>query len=185
MSHASHRPVFARPPGTLQQVAYLTEDLDRSIDHWVKFAGTGPWVVYKNVTLTGELRGKSCTVKIDVALSYQGELQIELIQPVTPGPSPYHHATGKIMVGMHHVAWLSTDLSADIKQALGQGLIKVFEATNGATRVAYFDNPSEPGLLMEYIEISPDIRAGYAAGIAASHDWDGVTQTKTVIDLAG
>jgi hypothetical protein len=185
MSHASPRAAFARPPGTLQQVAYLTEDLDRSIDHWIKFAGTGPWVVYRNVTLTGELRGKPCAVKIDVALSYQGDLQIELIQPVTQGPSPYHHAAGHILVGMHHVAWLSSDLSADIKQALAQGLVKVFEATNGATRVAYFDNPSEPGLLMEYIELSAEIRAGYAAGIAASRDWDGVSQPKTVYDLAG
>jgi hypothetical protein len=86
---------------------------------------------------------------------------------------------------MHHVAWLSSDLSKDIKNALGQGLTKVFEATNGATRVAYFDNPSESGLLMEYIELSPDIRAGYAAGIAAARDWDGVTQPTTTIDLAG
>ena len=171
--------------GPISQIAWLTEDLDRAIDQWRRLAGIGPWTVYRNVTLDGLYRGAPATIRIDVGLAYQGETQIELIAPHGTGPSPYHDAGGRVRVGMHHVAWLVDDVASAATDAAAAGLAPVFSAESGggATRVAYFEAPEEPAILLELIEATPMIREGFVAGIAAARDWDG-SNPVTIFDFA-
>lgn len=171
--------------GPISQIAWLTEDLDRAIDQWRRLAGVGPWTVYRNVTLDGLYRGAPATIRIDVGLAYQGETQIELIAPHGTGPSPYHDAGGRVRVGMHHVAWLVDDVAAAATDAAAAGLAPVFSAESGggATRVAYFEAPDEPAILLELIEATPMIREGFVAGTAAARDWDG-SNPLTIFDFS-
>ena len=175
--------VRARTPGNLQQVGYVTDDLDAAIRRWIGSTGIGPWTVYRNVVLAGEFCGRPCSVKMDVGLSYQGDLQIELIEPKTPAPSPYHDRDGRRLIGMHHVAWLSDDLAVDLARAVAQNLAKMFDASNEFSHVAYLTSPGEPGLILEYIQLSAEVRSGYARAIETCRSWDGVTQPVTTIDL--
>lgn len=171
--------------GPIGQIAWLTEDLDRTIDQWRLLAGVGPWTVYRNVTLDGHYRGVPVTIQIDVGLAWQGETQIELIAPHGTGPSPYHDANGRVRVGMHHVAWLVDDVAAAETDAAAAGLVPVFSAESGggATRVAYLEAPDEPAILLELIEATPTIREGFATGTAAARDWDG-SNPVTIFDFA-
>jgi methylmalonyl-CoA/ethylmalonyl-CoA epimerase len=167
----------------IRQLAYVVDDLDASIRHWSAFAGVGPWTVFRNTTMQGRYRGAATTVKMDVALSYRGELQIELIRVSSSTPSPYQHADGRARIGMHHIAWHSADLDGDIAGALARGLQPVFVAGNGAVRVAYLESKDEPGLLLEYIEAVPAVTEGFAAGVAASRAWDGREAVLQSIDF--
>jgi len=169
--------------GKIKQLAYLTENLDASIAHWIQHARIGPWTVYKNVVMTGTYKGAATSVKFNVGLSYRDDVQIELIEMISKTPSPYQDATGRTLVGMHHVAWFSGDLDADIKDAAKRGLTCVFDASNPASRVAYFTSPTEPGLLFEMISSSPPVLDGFASGMAAAQAWDGVTTPVSVIDF--
>ena len=171
--------------GKIKQVAYLTEDLDASIQHWIDYAGIGPWTVYKNVVMTGHYKNAATSVKMNVGLSYRDDLQIELIYITSKTPSPYQDATGRTLVGMHHMAFFSVDLAADLKEAARRGLTCVFEASNGASSVAYCASPAEPGLLFEFIAVTPPVQDGFTSGMAASRAWDGVSAPITVIDFEG
>ncbi len=159
--------------GPIGQIAYLTENLESSVVHWSRFAGIGPWTVYKNVVLAGQYRGMETSVTMHVGLSYQDELQIEIIQPVAGLPSPYLDPNGRILVGVHHVAYMTPDLPRDMAKARERGLLMTFEARNEATHVAYFESPAEPGLRFEFFQTSPMLLEGFAAGITASRNWDG------------
>lgn len=169
--------------GPIRQLAWLVEDLERSLHHWTQFTGVGPWTVYRNTSLQGVYRGVATTVKMHVALSYQGELQIELIQPLSRTPSPYQHEDGRIRVGMHHIAGISEDIDRDTGLAQQRGLAPVFLASNGAVRVAYLESPEEPGLLLEFIEATPAVLQGFATGLQASREWDGRSEILHVFDF--
>ena len=172
--------------GAIRQTAWLTEDLDASTESWRRFAGIGPWTVYRNVTLEGLYRGQPVSVTIDVALSYQDGMQIEIIRPHGQGPSPYHDDAGRVRVGMHHIAWLVDDVATAKLAAARSGLDILFdaEAGGGATRVAYLQAPHDPTILLELIEANPATLDGFTSGVAASRDWDGAS-TGAEYDFAG
>src|SRR3546814_7236603 len=124
-------PIYARF-GPIQQIAYVVEDIDASIQHWMQFTGVGPWTVYRNTTMLGHCRGIATTVQMHAALSYQDQMQIELIQVTSRTPSPYQDASGHPLIGMHHIARHSHDLDADIAAAQARGLRTAFSASTGA-----------------------------------------------------
>ena len=169
--------------GPIRQIAYIVEDLDAAIRHWTAFAGIGPWTVYKNTSMRGHCRGADTTVKMNVALSYQDEVQIELIQVTSKTPSPYQDASGRSLIGMHHIAWLSRDIDADVAQARQRGLVPAFEASNGVVRVAYMESAAAPGMLLEFIEAAPVVLDSFASGIKAAREWDGHSNPLHVIDF--
>lgn len=170
--------------GPICQIAWVTADLDASIGDWRTMTGTGPWMVYRNVRLDGLFRGAPTSVTIDVGLAYHHDMQIELIMPHGTGPSPYHRADGNAMAGQHHVAWLVTDFASAVERAIAAGLEPLFRAKSGpATRVAYFVPPGGASPLLELIEATPELTAGFAQGIAAARGWNG-DDPVTIVDLA-
>ncbi len=170
--------------GPFRQVAYLVDDLDASIRRWIAFSGVGPWTVYRNTRLQGRYRGTETTVDMHVGLSYQDDLQIELIQITSSTPSPYQDVRGRTLLGMHHLAWLSTNIDRDVALAEARGMSLAFSASNGAVRVAYMESPDEPGLLLEFIEAAPPVLEGFAAGSKAAREWDGSSHPLQIIDFA-
>lgn len=165
--------------GPIDQIGFVVADLDRSLSSRMRALGLGPWTVFRGVTLDGRFRGEPTHVAIDVALAYQGDVQIELIQPVGDAPSPYRDGSGAPRCGMHHVAWVVDDLDAAVTAATARGMVPVFEASNPSTRVAYLEAAGEAGVLYEFIE-GAGMREMIAAGIAAARDWDGSDPVTTI-----
>ena len=168
--------------GAIDQIGILVESLDASIASWISHSGVGPWTVFRNVTMDGEYRGRPTRVTMDVGLSYQAGVQIELIEVINDAASPYRADDGERLLGLHHVARIVDDLNAAVATAVEGGMELLFAAHNPATRVAYLSAPGQPGQLFEFI-CGPDMRALCVAGIAAARDWDG-TDPVTVIDFA-
>ncbi|MCW0200041.1 VOC family protein [Sphingopyxis sp.] len=167
--------------GAIDQLGFVVADLDRSLSGRMRALGLGPWTVFRGVALDGRFRGQPTHVTIDVALAYQGDMQIELIQPVGDAPSPYRDESGAPLCGMHHMAWIVDDLDAAVASAAARGLSVVFTASNPSTRVAYLEVEGDTGVLYEFIE-GAGMREMVAAGIAATRGWDG-SDPVTVIDL--
>ncbi|EKT4468773.1 VOC family protein [Pseudomonas putida] len=149
------------------QIGFVVDNLDQSIHHWLQHLGVGPWTVFRDIQLQGTYYGQPVQVSMNVGLAYRGDLQIELIQTTSQGPSPYRGVQG-----MHHMAWLVDDLDSAITGLRERGLQPVFEAGNAATRVCYLENPAEPGVLFEVIE-GAGLRQMIDHGIAQARDWDG------------
>ena len=169
--------------GAIDQIGYLVDDLDDAVARWTERTGIGPWTIFRNVRLEGTYRDVPTTVSMDVALGYQGDVQIELI--ATPGDtaSPYRDDAGQRLIGIHHIAWIVENLDSAVADAKGRGLVPVFAARNPASNVAYLESPGEAGILYELIE-GAQMREMMRAGIAATAAWNG-TDPNTEIDLAG
>jgi methylmalonyl-CoA/ethylmalonyl-CoA epimerase len=170
--------------GPIRQIAWVVRDLEASVANWLRVSGVGPWTCFRNVAMTGVLRGEPAKVRMHVALGYQGDMEIELIQDLGHGPSPYRSTAAVPLVGMHHVAWFSDDVAADVARGRERGMQVCFEAANEVTRVAYLEDPTEPGLLLEFIEMNAMMRAGFSARLAAARSWRG-GESVQVIDLGG
>lgn len=165
--------------GPIDQIGYLVDDLDRGIARWIAQLGVGPWTVFRNVSLQGRYRGVEGIVTMDVALSYQGDVQIELIQATNATPSPYRNADGTPILGIHHIAWVVDDLDDAVARASANGLSTVFEASNPATNVAYLEPEGETGVLYEFIQ-GQGMREMIVAGAAAARAWDGSNPITTI-----
>jgi len=176
MSHASFGPI--------RQIAWVVEDLEASVANWLRASGVGPWTCFRNVAMTGVFRGAPATVRMHVALGYQDGMEIELIQDLNAGPSPYRGPDGTPLIGMHHVGRFSGDVAADVARGRGRGLTVCFEAANAVTRVAYLEDPREPKLLLEFIEMNAVMQAGLDSRLAAARAWSGSDPVQ-VIDLGG
>ncbi|MGH6632363.1 VOC family protein [Sphingopyxis sp.] len=168
--------------GPIDQIGYLVDDLDASIQRWITLMGVGPWTVFRNVRLDGRYRGHAGVVTMDVGLAYQGNVQVELIKITNETPSPYRDAAGKPILGIHHLAWVVDNLEAAVARAKGDGFKVAFEASNPATRVAYMEADQEPGVLFEFIE-GEGMREMINAGIVAARNWDSSSPFH-IIDLS-
>lgn len=158
--------------GPIDQIGFVVENLDASIRHWSDAMGLGPWTVFRNVSMQSQCYGRTGTVMIDVAMAYQENTQIELIELKNDGPCPYRDEAGTLLVGMHHIAWLTDNLEATVDGALKDGMKLVFHADNAATKVAYLEAPGEKGVLFEFIE-GEGTRQLFIEGRAAAKTWDG------------
>ncbi len=173
-----------QPFGPIRQIAWVVKDLEESVANWMRVSGLGPWTMFRNVAMAGTLDGQAARVRMHVALGYQGDMEIELIEDLGAGASPYRTAAGEPLVGMHHVAWFSDDVAADVSRGTARGMQVRFAAANEVTRVAYLSDPREPKLLFEFIEMNAAMRAGFDARLAASRAWRGDNPIQ-VIDLGG
>ena len=167
--------------GPVVQIGYVVNDLDEAVARWTRRTGLGPWTVFRNSRLEGHYRGRQTTVTMDVALAYQGGVQIELIDARTDTASPYA-IDGRPLAGIHHIAWLVDNLDEEVAAAEARGLVPVFVAGNDVVRVTYLENPGEDGVLYELIE-GAGMREMIAAGIIAAAQWDGRASV-TEINLA-
>ncbi|MBS0366876.1 MAG: VOC family protein [Proteobacteria bacterium] len=168
----------------IRQIAWIVADLDASVRSWHRATGVAPWTCFRRVVLAGEHRGAPATVRMHVALGYLADMEIELIQDVSQGASPYRDPAGAPLLGMHHVAWFSDDFAADVARARARGLRQVFAAANPVTEVAYFEDAHEPGRLFEFISMTAPMREGLAQRLAAAREWRGGEISHTV-DLGG
>jgi hypothetical protein len=91
----------------IYQVAWVTSDLEKSMDAWIENLKVGPWRVYTftDQTVRGlQVDGKPVTepFKFRIAISWIGDMEIELIQPVY-GPTIYQAFIDRKGEGLHHI----------------------------------------------------------------------------------
>lgn len=168
----------------IRQVAYVVEDIEQSMKQWSKSNRTGPFTCYKNVDLTMLYQGAPSSVTLNVAIAFSGNLQVELIQPLTDTESPYQYPSGRKMLGMHHVAFATRNLDESLEQLLKENneVVAVMEAVVG--RYAYYRDPMMPDNLFELLEVDDELELFWEAARQTAEDWDGKSDPVTIFDLA-
>lgn len=172
--------------GPIRQLGYLVADLDGAIDAWSRDLGVGPWTKLVNVTLPATYRGEPTTVRMELALAYRGDLQIELIRQRDDAPSPYRPWIREGRFGLHHVAHLSADVEGDVARAVASGLDVVFDIRMpGGGHYVYLRVPRlGDDVFVELLEATPTMVGMFERGMAAAAAWDG-TPAVTTVDLGG
>ncbi|MBZ5736637.1 VOC family protein [Nocardioides mangrovi] len=159
--------------GPLIQVAWVTDDIDATERLLTEQFGVAAWTRIPDVRFGPEdttLRGEPVDLTLHVSLGYSGELQLELIQPLT-GESIYTEFLAAHGPGLHHVCFAVDDLEAACAAAVDAGVPVLMRGSmmGGEIEFAYIDSSvvddgSAGGApYVELARIGPQMQAFYDA----------------------
>lgn len=169
--------------GAVCQLGHVVNDIRSEIDAW-QSRGVGPWLWMRHVRLPCTFRGEASVPVIDVALSYQGNMQIELIQQLNDAPSPYRSTIEAGSYGLHHQAFLCENIHSDVERAEGLGYEMVCDIRMYGSRYVYLQSPdADKNTYIEFLPASLMMKGMIRRGIAVSKTWSGEGRPM-VVDLA-
>lgn len=139
--------------GTIDQVSYVVEDLDKALGYYE--ALFGPFKLGESPLTDCTIRGRQADCTLKLAVNNAGPVEIELIQ-VLEGDTPHSEHLREHGEGIHHVRFRVKDLDAKLEQLGEAGFETVFYKRFGPTLgFAYVEAPSEMGgSVIELLEMA-------------------------------
>lgn len=141
----------------IAQIAFVVEDLDRTVEMYHATFGIGPWHFYTyGPPLVKQMSyyGEPVEYKMRVALSYFGPMRIELIQMIE-GPTVYADFVKEHGFGVQHLGVLVEDMAVALAQAEAAGFRMIMDGSgfgpDGDGHYAYLDTEKEYGVTFELI----------------------------------
>ena len=137
--------------GDIIQVAHVVRDLDKTMQNYWETFGLGPWDVYTFAPPTvrdSMVRGKPSDHTYLLAVTWRGDLQFELMQPLT-GYSTYDEFMEKHGEGLHHVKQYYPDCQAALKRFSKLGIEVIQSGKIDKDEFYYLDTESMLGYLVE------------------------------------
>lgn len=140
-------------PG-VEQVAFVVEDLEASLQQYVDLLSVGPWTVYDvapDDVDGGTYRGEPADFGMRYGLASVGETMLEVIEP-TAGPNIYRDHLDERGAGVHHLAYFSWDESATraaVSRLERAGIEVLQSGTLDGTEFWYFDTREQLGTIFE------------------------------------
>ena len=147
------------PDQTPVQIAWVTRNLDTTEAALTTLLGAKKWIRMAGVHFGPDActyRGAAADFVADISLSYAGEMQLELIAPVS-GESIYTEFLDSAGPGLHHVC-IETD---DLQRALTERGADVVQrgVMPGGMEFAYVSAEAAGVPFIEIAVIPPEIRA--------------------------
>jgi len=147
--------------GPITQIAWVTEDIDVTEKVLRDEFGAGKWTRLPNI----EFGPDSCSYRDEpadfaahISLTYLGDTQLELIQPVR-GHSIYAEYLDRCGPGLHHVCFEPADFDAAVASAKASGIGVVQYGTMAISmRFAYLDAAFAGVPYIEFADIGADMR---------------------------
>jgi hypothetical protein len=160
--------------GSIIQNAFIVNDLEAAMHHWHTMFGTGPFLVTEHIQFDRVVyRGAEVELDISVALAQSGDMQIELIQQHSDGPSCYRDSYAPGEEGFHHVAILCKDHKAVCQRYADAGIVAATEIGSGDQRIAYMDARARIGVMVELYPDTDGIRGLFDRVRDIHEGWDG------------
>ena len=157
--------------GPITQLGYLTDKLDKTAEAWTKL-GVGPFTKMSGVSMPATMDGETVEIKIDLGLAYQGDVQIELIQPLCDSASPYRENKRAGIWGAHHTQFTVEDLDAAIAHCEAAGMDMACEITSGGGRYIYMRGAAG---WVELVAPNAGLQMFFDMIKKSCADWDGQT----------
>jgi catechol 2,3-dioxygenase-like lactoylglutathione lyase family enzyme len=149
------------------QIAWVTPDLDATETALTGVLGAKKWIRIPEVHFAPDscsYRGEPADFVASISLSYLGDIQLELISPVS-GQSVYSDFLRDSEPGLHHVcveAQSPEEFEAMLAQAADRGAPVVQRGVMpGGIQFAYVSAPQAAVPYLEIAYISPEMRAFY------------------------
>jgi catechol 2,3-dioxygenase-like lactoylglutathione lyase family enzyme len=151
--------------GPIIQVAWVVEDIDAAESLWASAFGISKWTRIPDVHFgpdTCTYRGAPSDHVAHVSMAYAGDLQLELIQPVS-GVSIYTEFLAAGGAGLHHVCFETDDMDASLAAARDAGMAVLQEGSmaDGEIRFAYVDGSAGGAPYIELAMLGPAMRDLY------------------------
>ena len=172
--------------GPIFQIAYVVEDIEAHIDHWTGTMGVGPFFKFplplplEMLEVRGQRVALTTDLYADVAISFSGDMMIELIQPGSAA-SVYHEFLDSGRRGVHHVGTFTDAFDEQVAAARAAGITVALEGILPFSRFAYLDTDALfPGTMVEIIEPKPEMIELFDRVKAAAQAWDGIERTRAM-----
>ncbi len=153
MSSAARTPV---------QIAWVTAGLDATEAALTGLLGAKKWIRLPGVHFgpdTCTYRGKPADFVADISLSYAGEMQLELIAPVS-GESIYTEFLREAGPGLHHICIEADNIAEAIEESKANGANVVAQGVMpGGMEFAYVSAQRAGVPYLEIAHVSAEIRA--------------------------
>ncbi len=179
---------FGQPTNSIIQYAYVVPDIHIAMQEWSKILGVGPWYIAEDIGTGPDsmYRNEPATALLDVALSFSGHAQVELIQMKDEEPSVFKEmVSARGDFGFHHYGRATTNFDDDLSRYLDQGYEVRFtdKAPPNGNRIAYLDmRDGLPGMI-ELIEADVGLDTLFTKIYEASIGWDGENPVRPVTEL--
>lgn len=160
------------------QNCYVVRDLEEACARMHRLYGIGPFVggsPGEAVLANHVYRGTPAPpIRLRGVFVQSGELNIELVQILSDGPSAFHDMFADGAEGFHHTAIFCAeyDRTRDDWVAAGNPVASEFETGFGA-RICYVDARATHGHMVELYPDHPVIRGMYREAREAARQWDG------------
>jgi Glyoxalase/Bleomycin resistance protein/Dioxygenase superfamily len=163
--------------GAVAQLAYVVEDLEVAIDHFIRDLGAGPFFVIDHFLQPGlqTYRGQVSTADVRIAMGFSGQTWFELIQPLDTEPSVYREAIEARGFGLHHHGIAFADVEAALADYQARGWRECFRSpvpTGGDVIYLEGGNGAAPGFI-ELLPATPGMDAHFTSFWRAAQDWNG------------
>jgi catechol 2,3-dioxygenase-like lactoylglutathione lyase family enzyme len=149
------------------QIAWVTTDLDATEAALTGLLGARKWVRIPEVHFapdTCSYHGKPADFLASISLSYLGDMQLELIQPVS-GESVYSDFLADAGPGLHHIcmeAESPEQFEAALTEAAAQGAPAVQQGVMpGGIQFAYVSAPQAGVPFLEIAYVPAEMKAFY------------------------
>jgi catechol 2,3-dioxygenase-like lactoylglutathione lyase family enzyme len=153
--------------GPIIQIAWVVDDIEVTERLLSEQFGAGAWTRIPDIEFPAEAttyRGRPSALVAHVSLAYAGDLQLELIQPVS-GESVHTEFLAAKGPGLHHVCFETDDLGAACARAeeAGHNVAMRGSMMDGEIEFAYLDCSSAGAPYLELARIGPLMREFYDA----------------------
>jgi hypothetical protein len=167
---------WGAPCGVATQIAFVVDDLETAIGHFVRDYGAGPFFVLPHFLQPGQIyRGAPSTADVAIAMGFAGNTWFELIQPLDAEPSVYRETIEQRGYGFHHFGIAHEDVEAALPRYLAGGWREAFRAavpTGGEVVYLEGGDGAAPGFL-ELLPATPGMDATFTRFWQAAQGWDG------------
>ncbi len=135
------------------QVAYVTPDMDRLLATLNDDLGVGRFFVIRDAHVEDQtLRGQPFESQQHLAFGYAGQLQFEIIQPISGSSIYTEFLDSRPGGGLHHLGILVDDYDKAVSE-VSATLPLVQTGRSDTTRFAYFDTIATLGAYTEIVQL--------------------------------
>lgn len=144
---------FGYLAGGFFQIGYVTADMDSLLATLNNDVGVDRFFVIRDAHIEDQtLRGEPFDSRQDLAFGYAGNLQFEVIQPVSGENTYTEYLASRPGGGVHHTAVLVDDYDTALSDLSGT-LSLVQTGRSETTRFAYFDTVATLGAYIEIVQL--------------------------------
>ncbi len=137
--------------GDVIQIAHVVRDLDTAMKYFWEVFHIGPWDIYTfgpPDVRDSMVRGKPSDHKYLLAVAWTGDVQIELMQPLT-GRSLYDEFLEKKGEGLHHIKLYYKDCQKALEEFKKKGIEVIQSGKFDEDEFYYLDTEAALGTIYE------------------------------------
>ena len=135
----------------MSQIGVVVKDLNKTIEHYQKVFGLGPFVMPDITYSDTYYHGRPAQFSFKMGFCSLGSVELELIEPVAE-PTIYHDFLKEKGEGIHHIGFDVNDMDKKIQICKEIGINVLQMGRTPAGGFAYLDTDKIGGVIFELIQ---------------------------------